>query len=187
MEALLPTLVAVLLAETGGKVQHQTEQLSIAFRGNVLILIALALTSAVSLCIAGFAGVWMGDLMTYQARTLLLGLALLLSASGVAWPRKKKAMAGATGPALLTSLWRYLVAQFGDNSQFIVFAFAARGNAPLLAASAGIVGVLVASLPAFLLPHEWRKAVHLPKLRWVAAGLLALAGSVSALSALQLI
>jgi Ca2+/H+ antiporter, TMEM165/GDT1 family len=186
MEALLPTLIAVWLAETGGKVQIQTEMLSVAFGGRALILGLLALTSAVSLLAAGFAGIWIGALMNYQAKTLLLGLALLFAASGVAWPRKKKAKR-IGGTVVPTSLWRYAVAQCGDNSQFIVFAFAARGNAPLLAASAGLVGVVVAAVPAFLFPADWRRVMRLDVLRWIATALLLIAGFLSAFSALRLI
>jgi Ca2+/H+ antiporter, TMEM165/GDT1 family len=186
MDALLPTLIAVWLAETGGKVQRQTEMLSSTYGGRTSILGALTLTSIVSLLAAGFAGIWVGKLMNYQAKTLLLGLALLFAASGVAWPRKKK-VSDAGGPLLPTSLWRYTVAQFGDNSQFIVFAFAARGNAPLLAASAGLAGVIVATLPAFLFPKDWRKMMRLGVLRWIATALLTIAGLLSAFSALRLI
>jgi Ca2+/H+ antiporter, TMEM165/GDT1 family len=186
VEALLPTFIALVLAETGGKVQRQTEALAMAFGARLTIIFALFLTSSVYLIVAGFAGIWVGELMNYQARTLMLGLALLFAASGVAWPKKSPA-SPPSGGALVTSLWRYAVAQFGDNSQFIVFAFAARGNAPLLATTAGVVGVLLASMPAFLYPTDWRKAVRLNSLRWVATGLLTLAGLISASAALRLI
>jgi Ca2+/H+ antiporter, TMEM165/GDT1 family len=186
MEALLPTIIAIILAETGSRMQRQTAALSEHFRGSVLILFALFTTSLISLLVAGFAGIWVAETLNYRARTLLLGLAFLFAAAGVAWPKKDpKPMAG--GQPFLTSLWRNAVAQFGDNSQFLVFAFAARGNAPLIAAWSGIAGVMIAALPAFLYPEDWKLMFHLKSLRWIVAGVLALAGAGFALSALQII
>ncbi len=186
MEALLPTVIAIILAESGSRMQRQTAALSSHFRGSAAILFALATTSFISLMFAGFAGIWVAQTLNYRARTLLLGLAFLFAAAGVAWPKKDpKAITG--GQPFLTSLWRNALAQFGDNSQFLVFAFAARGNAPLIAAWSGIAGVMIAALPAFLFPEDWKTIVHLKSLRWVFAGMLALAGTGFALSALQII
>jgi Ca2+/H+ antiporter, TMEM165/GDT1 family len=186
VEALLPTVIAIILAETNSRMQRQSAALSSHFEGRALVLFALFITTAISLLIAGIAGVWVAEMLNYRARTLLLGLAFLFAAAGVAWP-KKDPKPLSTGQPFLTSVWRYAIAQFGDNSQFLVFAFAARGNAPLIAAFSGIAGVLIAALPPFLFPADWIKLFYIKQLRWCVAGLLALAGAGFALSALQLI
>lgn len=186
MEALLPTVIAVILSETGSRMQRQTAALSDHFRGSIAVLAALFLTSFISLMVAGFAGIWVAEMLTYRARTLLLGLAFLFAAAGVAWP-KKDPKPITHGQPFFTSVWHHALAQFGDNSQFLVFAFAARGNAPLIAAWSGIAGVMIAALPAFLYPAEWKTMLHLNVLRWNFVGVLTLMGLGFALSALQII
>lgn len=182
MEALLPALVACLLSETGGRVQLTTE--SHAARQSVLALMAaLLVSSAISLAIGAAGGAFMANLVTYEARTLLLGLALLMTGGTLLIRAKADPL---SEPPRGAPLWRYLATQLGDNSQFIVFAFAARGNAPVLAALGGLAGVLVAGALPVMLDGDFRR-IPLALLRRIAGGLLLAAGLWSALHALELI
>ena len=78
MEALLPALVACLLAEMAGRVQLTTESYAVT-RPAWGLCAALLLSTAISLAIGAAGGAWMARLVTYEARTLLLGLALILT------------------------------------------------------------------------------------------------------------
>lgn len=183
MEALLPALVACLLGETGGRVQMATAGFAGQRRASSL-LAALALSTLVSLAFGAGGGVLIARMITYEARTLLLGLALIMTASTMFTRPRKAADAKAQGSA---PLWRYLAMQLGDNSQFIVFAFAARGNAPVLAALGGFVATLAAAALPLALGAEDSAKVPLLLLRRIAGGLLLFIGLWSALSALNLI
>lgn len=186
MEALLPAFISVLLAECDGKVQRNTDALALHFHRVRPILLALIASTLISLVLAGIGGAIVAPLITYQARTLLLGLALLIAGGSMVLGGKP--IANPNGiRAFPVSLWRYGVAQFGDNSQFIVFAFAARSDQPLLACIGGLSAILVAAAPPLMLPGAWRTAVPVTLVRRMAAGILVVAGLWSALSALRLI
>lgn len=182
MEALLPALVACLLAEVAGRVQLTTEAYAPQQRAFTLGA-ALALSTAISLAIGAAGGAFMARLVTYEARTLLLGLALLMAGGTMLLRAKADRLAE---PPKGAPLWRYLATQLGDNSQFLVFAFAARGNAPALAALGGLAGVLLAGALPLLLDADFRR-LPLATLRRIAGGLLLAAGLWSALHALELI
>lgn len=182
MEALLPALVACLLAETGGRVQLSTESYAANSRA-LALLAALFLSTIVSLSVGAAGGAFMARMVTYEARTLLLGLALILTGGTLLIRAKADPL---TEPHKGAPLWRYLATQLGDNSQFIVFAFAARGNAPVLAAVGGLAGVMLAGALPLMLDGDFRRLPIKP-LRRIAGGLLLAAGLVSALHALELI
>ncbi|RJT22415.1 hypothetical protein D5I55_11165 [Chakrabartia godavariana] len=186
MEALLPALVACLLAEVAGRVQLTTEAYAPQQRALTLGA-ALALSTAISLAIGAAGGAFMARMVTYEARTLLLGLALILTGGTLLIRAKADRLAEPLAESLRGApLWRYLATQLGDNSQFIVFAFAARGNAPVLAALGGLAGVMLAGALPLMLDGDFRR-LPLALMRRIAGGLLLAAGLVSALHALELI
>lgn len=192
MEALLPAFVACLLAEAGSRVQLTSEgyagegsaaEGSAGQRRAWALLAALFLSTMISLAIGAAGGAFMARMVTYEARTLLLGLALIMTGGTLLIRAKTAPMAERPKGA---PLWRYLATQLGDNSQFIVFAFAARGNAPVLAALGGLGGVLLAGSLPLLLDGDFRR-LPLSTLRRLSGGLLLLTGLYSALHALELI
>lgn len=182
MESFLPAFVACLLAEAGGRVQLTSEGYAGQRRAWGLFA-ALLISTTVSLAIGAAGGAWMARLVTYEARTLLLGLALIMTGGTLLIRAKAAPMAE---PPKGAPLWRYLATQLGDNSQFIVFAFAARGNAGVLAALGGLGGVLLAGCLPLLLDRDFRR-LPLSTLRRLSGGLLLLTGLASALHALELI
>lgn len=182
MEALLPAFVACLLAEMAGRVQLTTESYAVT-RPAWGLCAAVLISTTISLAIGAAGGAWMARLVTYEARTLLLGLALILT-GGTLLIRAKAAPMSA--PPKGAPLWRYLATQLGDNSQFIVFAFAARGNAPVLAALGGLAGVMAAGCLPLLLDQDFRR-LPLALMRRISGALLLIAGLFSALHALELI
>jgi Ca2+/H+ antiporter, TMEM165/GDT1 family len=184
MEALLPAFIAIVFAETGSRMQRQSASLSAAYGSSGMIFAALFLTSLVSLMIAAVASIWIADQLNYNARTMLLGLAFVFAALGVAWPKKSKPHV-ATGHPFWASVRTFAVAQFGDNSQFLVFAFAARSQSPWIAAWSGVAAVLVAALVPVLMPVEWQRWVKMGFVRYGVAMLLFTLGCFAVLSALR--
>jgi putative Ca2+/H+ antiporter (TMEM165/GDT1 family) len=175
MEALLPAFIAVLLAELDGRVQEQSEALARHYGRPGLTLTALVLTTIASLTVAAVGGWLVHSFMNWNARSLLAGIALASSGAVMLWPRKPVEPVTGTR-AFPTSLWRYAVNQFGDNSQFIVFAFAAWSRSPVLAAGAGLAAVLVAALPPLFFSQDWRALAPWKRLRQAGAVLLMIAG-----------
>ena len=186
MDALLPVFVAILLGETGGRVQAVAHRLSETFSQTRAILAALALATFISLTIGAVGGAVVANLINFQARTLLAGLALIFAGAPMLLSRKPVAAIGGTKP-FGTSLFHFARAQLGDASQFIVFGFAARADMPGFASAGGLAAVIISTLPPLLLRDEWPGSVPLGLLRRIAAVLLMIAGARMALGAMQLI
>ncbi len=182
MEAFLPAFIAILLAETDGRMQHQTDALYNHYRRPGLILALLTLVSAVVFA-GGAVGGWLVvEHMNFRASSLLVGLALLFAGASMFWPTKMPN--SVNGPILTTSIWRYSVTQFSGNSSFIIFAFSAWAKMPVVTWLAGVVGVCVAASLPLALPDEWRRLAPWRIIRWSGAGILLLTGLWAARSAL---
>lgn len=176
MDVLLPVFVAVLLAETGGKVQANAHLLARRFpQGAAPILAAVALTSVPSLGAAALGGALVADMIDLDARTLLCGLALVFAGAPMLLkPGPSSPIAGQRPfPAALP---RFAAAQIGDASQFIVFAITARGDMPVLAGFAGVSAVIAAAALPVLAGCEWADGLPLAVVRRVAAAALIIGG-----------
>lgn len=187
MEALLPVFIAVILAEFGGRTQAVGNALSLSFPQNQSFLFgALGLASLVSLVVAGVGGSIMAGLMAYDARSLLFGLALIFAGVPMFLSVKRPDIKRFGSP-LASGLFGFGRVQFGDASQFIVFAVAARSGEPILAVIGGLLGIFAASAPAIVMQGDWPAKLPLRPIRMMAAFILTFAGAYAAVSALKLI
>lgn len=163
MNALVPAFVAVLLAEIGGPLillgrQNRT---AAAFAMVVMIMFAVA------------AGWTIAAVLDGNARTLLLGLALLFAGSGrSAQPKSRAEMPTVMAGALI--LYR-------SPAPFLAFGFAACLNAPFSAAVGAMAGVAMSVLIGSIQPT-------IPRAFRVGAGvMLLLAGIFAGLNGLRLV
>lgn len=185
MDALLSALVAALLAEIGDKTQLVALALAARFANDRAVLGAIALAAVANAAIAAAGGVWIGPQMTREASTLLLALALLFAGGGAFWPRKAPSVAHWRGGAFVASLLAFGLAEFGDKTQFLTFAIAARADAPVLAGIGAAIGVLVSNAVAIGIGAGFAKAAR--PARWAIGGLFVLLGLAAAVSALRLV
>ena len=186
METLLPVFIAVLLAETGGRVQARSHSLQLRFDVALPILAALSVSTMASLLVAAIGGMIIATSIGFDARTLLAGLALIIAGAPMVF--RFPLVAGATGPTpFIASLKGFAPLQFGDASQFIVFAFATRSGQPMFAIGAGLIATLASAAFPILLGRDWSGTLPLGIFRRIAALLLVGAGSWMLVSALRLI
>ena len=187
MEALLPVFIAVILAEFGGRTQAVGNALSFNHpQSQSTIFLALLLASSVSLIVAAIGGAVMAGLMAYDARSLLFGLALIFAGVPKLLSVKTPVVKRLASP-FSSGLLGFGRIQFGDASQFIVLAVAARSGQPLLAVIGGLMGMLAANAPPILMQGDWPAKLPLRPVGIVAALVLTLAGAYTAVSALKLI
>jgi Ca2+/H+ antiporter, TMEM165/GDT1 family len=186
MDVLIPVFIAVLLAEMGGRVQVLAHRLALGGTQARTIWIALFLSTLVSFGVAGTGGAYVSTLISFKARTLLAGLALLFAGGPMLlWFRHKEVEPD--HPSLTVAISRFALAQFGDASQFIVFGLAATSVMPVLGPAGGLCAVMLAAAPPILMGKDWPGPVPLRLLRVVAAILLIAGGGWLAVSALRLI
>ncbi len=185
MDSIVPALLAVLLAETGGRTQMLARARALA--GDLgAALGALTLASLAAYGIAAVGGYFIGPLIPTEAKDMLFGLSLLFAGLPLLLkPKPAPAMIGAKG--LPSALLGFAKTQFGDAAQFIVFALAARGSSPSLALLGGLAGVLLAALLASAMGKDWPQGRPIILIRWGIAILLIVVGSYMAVNAMGLI
>lgn len=186
MEALIPAFIAVLLAETGDRVQNQAHRLGLTFADHRPIYAALIIVTLINLSIGGIGGRYIANLISFEARTLFAGLALLLAGLPMLL-QVKPAMPNGEKQGFLAGIARFFPAQIAGASPFIVAGLAARSDMAGFAIAGGFAGVMVAAVPPLLLKEEWPGALPLLLLRRIAAVLLIGSGLWLAVSALRLI
>ena len=186
MEAILPVFIAILLAETGGRAQARGHDLQLRFNAAGAILGALSLTTLASLLIAGIGGAIIAGMINFDARSLLAGLALLLAGTPMVRPARPPRDVHAKS-AFGAGLKGFAPLQFGDASQFIVFAMAARTGQIAFAVGAGVVATMIAVAVPVTMGRDWPGHFPLGVLRRIAALLLIAAGCWMSVNALRLI
>jgi hypothetical protein len=142
VNTFIPALIAVLLAEIGGR--------STLFARLPKLSLAATLLG-LSVGIAAFAGFSLASTMNAQARALMLGVALILTGFG----QFGKAPAGdppATFIGTFLFVWR-------SGAPFLAFAFAIWKSAPIGAAAGALVGIVGAvalgAVPMAPVPWVW--------------------------------
>jgi Ca2+/H+ antiporter, TMEM165/GDT1 family len=185
MDAILPLFFAVLLSEIGSKTQALAHQHSlISAHGRILLVVTL--TSIISYGLAAIAGLYIGELIAFDARTLLLGLALLFA--GVPMVLKSRAPPELPASAsTLTLIRHFATTQFGDAAQFLAFAVAARLGTPALALIGATAGILTACFIPMMMGHQWLKGSALAAVRITCALLLCGFGGWMVVSALKIV
>jgi Ca2+/H+ antiporter, TMEM165/GDT1 family len=187
MDALLTTFVAAALAEWGDRTQLFVIVLAARFARPGAILAGLAFAALANSLIAAYGGFLINDLVPTRALSLLVALALLLAGAGSLIRRNPPDIAARwrTG-AFLTAAASLFLLEFGDKTQFLTFALAARFDSVALAAAGATAGILAANAPAALLGKAFGDTVPIKPLRWAIAALLILTGLVVAVKALEL-
>lgn len=178
MEILLFSFVAAALSGWGDRAQLLAAALSARDERPLPILAGLALAALGMAGFAAFAGAAVHPVTVPRQQSLLLVVALVFA--GVTGPLRAELPPRALrfrGGTFLTALVFGFVFASGSRTQILTIAFAARADAPILAAAGGAAGLIAALAPAALLGDQF-PAKRLAWLRWVAAGLFLLAAFV---------
>lgn len=192
MESLFPAFIAALLAEWGDKSQLLAAGLAARYGRPGPVLAGLAVAALANAGIAAAGGAAIGGMLTGRAGLLLVALALLFAGAGNLIGRAAPDTArdwGAgwrIGPFFASAVCLFLIG-FGDKSQFLAFALAARAESPALVAIGAAAGILVAGLPAVLLGGALARTLPLKLIRLALAPLFLLAGCIAAVQGLGLV
>lgn len=187
MDALVPAFMVALLAEMGDRTQLLAMLLGDRFRKPAAVIAGIALAAIFNMAIAGAAGMEIASYIPHRPIQLMTGVGLILAASGAIF-RVKAPPTVETWKlgAFLSSAGAFFILALGDKTQFVTGAIAAGSGSPWLAAAGAAAGVTVANAPAVVLGERWPQIVPLRAIRIGAAVLLALAGIVLALQALEI-
>ncbi len=188
MDALMAAFVAAILIEAGDRTPWLAAILGDRFERRGTVIVASLVALAIGNGIAGYGGGIVAAHLTPNARALLLAMALISAGAGAFGrlkppDRLEKWRIG----AFATSLLGMGILAFGDRTQFATLAFAARSDAPVLAAVGATLGAGLVSAAAVLAGEAVRARLPIRAIRFGTGVLLCAVGIVSGLSALRLI
>jgi putative Ca2+/H+ antiporter (TMEM165/GDT1 family) len=188
MDALLSAFVAAGLAEWGDRTQLFVIVLAARYARPAPILAGLAVAAIANSLIAAYAGTLVTDLVPVRAASLLVALALLFAGAGGLLRRSPPDMGmGWRMPAFATAAISLFLLEFGDKTQFLTFAIAARYDSFALAAAGAATAIVAANVPAALLGSRLPAIVPVRPLRYAIAGLFLVTGFIVAVNALELV
>lgn len=188
MDALLPAFLAALLAEFGDKTQWLALALGLHFARPLPVLGGIALAALISAALAALAGIYVSPMLSFEAATLMLALALLFA--GIAAMMKQKPPEPVEGwrlGAFLSSFLAFFILELGDKTQFLTFAIAVRSGSFWLSMAGAVAGVVTASTIAILLGRRFATTLRVSAIRCGGGILFLLLGLWAALAALRLI
>jgi putative Ca2+/H+ antiporter (TMEM165/GDT1 family) len=188
VDVLLTTFLAAALAEFGDKTQLLVIILAARFNKPAAVIAAVAVAALANTFIAAAGGVLINGMITLRAISLLVAIALILAAIGNFLPQKRPDMGSTwkTG-AFLTTAGCFFLLEFGDKTQFLTAALAARYDSLALAALGATAGIVAANVPAAVLGERAEKVLPLKTLRVATGALFLLVGFIVAVNALRLI
>jgi len=186
MDALLIALFLGFIVESGGKMPQLFCALHARYRGGAGLAAGASLAIAANMAVAAWAGEMIGGMLTPEARTLFLALALAAAGIGLAFAgRPPDALDHWRMGPFLTGLIGLFILGFGESAAFLVAGIAAARADPWMAGTGGTLGCIAAcfgpAIAGVAVPDRFRRAV-----RWSLAILLLLLGFVLAMQALRL-
>lgn len=188
MDALMAAFVAAILIEAGDRTPWLAAILGDRFERRGTVIVASLIALAIGNGIAGYGGGIVAAHLTPNARALLLAMALISAGAGAFGRLKPPDRLGKWRiGAFATSLLGMGILAFGDRTQFATLAFAARSDAPVLAAVGATLGAGLVSAAAVLAGEDVRTRLPIRAIRFGTGVLLCAVGVVSGLSALRLI
>jgi putative Ca2+/H+ antiporter (TMEM165/GDT1 family) len=188
MDALMAAFVAAILAQASDRTPWLTAILSTRFARPGAVIAGTAFALALINAIGAIGGAIIGPRMAPNAQTLLLAMALVLAGGSALFPIKAPdRLSGWRIGAFFTSFLGVAILAFGDRTQFITAALAARSPAPALAAVGATIGALVVNVPAILLGEKARRKLPLAAIRITIGIIFLIVGAILGFSALRLI
>ena len=173
MDALLTTFLSVFLAEMGDRTQILAAALALRYHKNGAVLAGLACATLLNCTISAAGGSVVDEWISEAPLRLFAGMAYIFAGAGMLmWRRVVDPLTGWKTPAFLTAFLGLFILEFGDKSQFIIAAQAARTPFWGMALAGGFLGIMAATIPAVILRERLAKIVPLKPIRWISGGLL---------------
>lgn len=188
MDAFVPAFIVALIAQFSDRAPLLAAVLSDRHRSPRAVFSGFLFAHIIGFAIVAAAGALVAPILTPNARSLFLAMALLFGAVGMAWrPGRLDRLDGWRIGGFATALLGAFILAFGDRTQFLGFAIAAWGPSPLLTAIGATLGAMVSIGVAISMGESgWSRLPHRP-VRYASAAVFALFGVWIALAAWRLI
>lgn len=166
MDALFLPFLSAAFAEWGDKTQILAMLLAARFGRPGLVIAALALSAAVNAALAAWAGSIVAAMIDDRSALLLLAIAFALAGVAALIPADPARMPKSYGFGLFgTAFIAFLLAEFGDKTQFLAAGYAAVFPAWGAVAVGTWLGVMLAMGVAVYGGRKLRKQLPLAAIR----------------------
>ncbi|MEP7244121.1 MAG: TMEM165/GDT1 family protein [Gammaproteobacteria bacterium] len=181
MEAFLTSFGMVALAELGDKTQLLSFVLAARFRGRQWTVIAgIFIATIVNHLCAAYVGDWVAAKVSPVVMRWVLGLAFLGFAVWALIPDTLDDSSGEDSRygAFATTIVMFFLAEMGDKTQLATIALGAKYASLAAVATGTTLGMMAANIPAVLIGEKLAQRFPLSKMRFVAAALFAIFGTL---------
>lgn len=185
IEAFLTSTTLVTLAEIGDKTQLLSFVLAARLRKPLPIIAGIFVATMLNHALAASVGVWLAQLIAPQGLPWITGAVFIAFGLWALHPDAldddpKMHRAG----AFVTATIAFFIAEMGDKTQLATVALGAQFQGALLAVIMGTtLGMMLANVPAVIIGERLAQRLPLNAIRWIAAGVFILTGSVTMLGA----
>ena len=171
MEAFFVSILVVGLAEIGDKTQILSLMLAARFLRPLPIIFGVLFATLANHAAAGFAGTFLGSLLTGEVVRWVLAASFLSVAIWALFPDKAAEDGRGYGRAgaFLTTLVAFFLAEIGDKTQIATVALAARFEQFYPVVIGTTCGMMLANIPAVLIGHRLADKLPVRVIRVAAA------------------
>ena len=187
MDALLTGMLAVLLAETGGRTQLLAALCAIRFDREGRVIAGLLLAILANVAMSAWFGSFIHAAISEDALMFFYALACLFAGVMMLAPHRRVEEPEQGLGAFFGSFRALFFSMLGDKSQFLIGATAARTDMPIWAGIGGFLGLSMACIPAVVFRNQLARAVPLVWVRRAGGAVFTMLGLVLSLAALGLI
>lgn len=183
MEALFLSTAVVALAEMGDKTQLLSFVLAAKLKRRVPIILGILVATLANHFLAGYVGVWLASLASPQALRWIVALSFFAFGAWALKPDRLEDGRNLLGASVfLTTLVAFFLVEMGDKTQLATVALAARYDSLVAVVLGTTLGMMVANVPAVWIGRALADRVNMQVLRWVAAALFVLLGTLALLA-----
>lgn len=155
MDTFLITMLTTLVAEIGDRTQLLVALLALRYARATPVLLGFAAATIVNGALSVAVGEFFAGVIEGQALEMFQAMALGFAAAAMLWPRLTlDRLDGWRMPPFWVAFLGCAVLEFGDKSQFLIIAAAARAELPWLAGFGGVLGIGLAALPAIAMARR---------------------------------
>lgn len=180
METFLISLTTITVAEIGDRTQLLSLLLVARYRRPLPIIAGILCATLASHTIAGYLGVWFGNLLPPRTLDILLGVSMIAMALWTLKPDKvhpSDSLPSAAG-AFLATLSGFFLAEIGDKTQIATVALAAAYPNLVQVIAGTTLGMLAANVPVVFLGQAFADRLPMKAIHYAAAALFLILGAV---------
>lgn len=171
MDTLLLTLIATFVSEIGDRTQLLVALLVLRYARPGPVMAGFAAATIVNCALSVLVGGFFAGAIEGRALQIFQAMALAFAGVAMLWPPMAlDRLEGWRVPPFWVAFLGFAVLEFGDKSQFLIIAAAARADLPWLAGMGGMLGIGLAALLAVAMARRFEGWAPLRWLR-IAGGI----------------